>query len=288
MHLSKARELYSDYQEGTLSPAMRQAFEQALEKNSEIRADYAEFVRVMGAFDAFAQKDLVEIPPLLHERISARIDQAEWEASRKKQSGFSFGFWRPAFYGAVGTLAIVGALYSLRVGNNGPVATASLTPGQSVVAPAAGPSAQYDNQQFSLMWTSEEPVTVVLTEKITGQEVETFRDLRGDITLPLRNDREDAVILRIENAGQAATTVALPGTMVTMELQQGEGTVAEFILALSQTYGELVYVPISLDTSRRVRWNFEQSDPIAAATPVLRDLELNIERRTPDMLVITN
>ncbi len=46
MKTERARELYSDYAEELLSPAMRQALEQHLAADPEAQADYAEFERV--------------------------------------------------------------------------------------------------------------------------------------------------------------------------------------------------------------------------------------------------
>lgn len=46
MKTERARELYSDYAEGLLSPAMRQALEQHLAADPDAQADYAQFQRV--------------------------------------------------------------------------------------------------------------------------------------------------------------------------------------------------------------------------------------------------
>ena len=46
MKMERAQELYSDYVEGTLAPALRQALDQHFDTDPSARADYARFARV--------------------------------------------------------------------------------------------------------------------------------------------------------------------------------------------------------------------------------------------------
>jgi hypothetical protein len=78
MKLERARELYSDYNEGTLSPAMRLAFEQHLDADAAARTDYEEFTRIYSTLDAQSE-DTVEVPMGFRAKV---LEMAEAEMRR--------------------------------------------------------------------------------------------------------------------------------------------------------------------------------------------------------------
>lgn len=61
MKIERARELYSDYAEGLLSPALAQALEQHLEASPEGRADYEQFAQVYHLLDT-EEAATVDVP----------------------------------------------------------------------------------------------------------------------------------------------------------------------------------------------------------------------------------
>jgi hypothetical protein len=61
MKTERARELYSDYAEGVLSPALAQALEQHFESEPDARADYEQFQQVYSLLDTM-QGDEVAVP----------------------------------------------------------------------------------------------------------------------------------------------------------------------------------------------------------------------------------
>ena len=61
MKPERAQELYSDYAEGTLAPALRQALEQHFEADPSARADYARFARVYTLLERPLEAE-VEVP----------------------------------------------------------------------------------------------------------------------------------------------------------------------------------------------------------------------------------
>ena len=82
MTLEQAQELYSDYHEGALTPAMRLAFEQTLTANEQIRNDYASFAAVY-AFTNVGLSDQVEVPIGFRSSV---LQRASVEGSRRQPS----------------------------------------------------------------------------------------------------------------------------------------------------------------------------------------------------------
>ena len=110
MKMERAQELYSDYAEGTLTPALRQALEQHFEADPAARADYAEFSAV---YSLLAQPidDEMEAPSGFRAKIMERVSaQQEQRVAATNRTGWLGWFVRPARQRATG-----GALAALAV-----------------------------------------------------------------------------------------------------------------------------------------------------------------------------
>ena len=91
MKMERAQELYSDYAEGTLTPALRQALEQHFEADPAARADYAEFSVVYSLLEQPAGEE-VEAPSgfraKIMERATAQQEQKVAATSRSSWLGW--------------------------------------------------------------------------------------------------------------------------------------------------------------------------------------------------------
>ena len=86
MKTERAQELYSDYAEGTLTPALRQALEQHFDADPEARADYARFSAVYSLLEASAVEEMdapLGFRAKILERVAAQQDQREGSAVRR-------------------------------------------------------------------------------------------------------------------------------------------------------------------------------------------------------------
>jgi hypothetical protein len=84
MKLERAQEIYSDYKEETLSPAMKLALEQHFEAESGAREDYDQFSQLFSMMST-ATPEEVEVPNGFRASVMARVSQ---EASnRRKDTG---------------------------------------------------------------------------------------------------------------------------------------------------------------------------------------------------------
>ncbi len=114
MKLERAQELYSDYAEGALTPALKLALEQHFEADAAARADYDQFARVYSLLEQPAMQEL-EAPLGFRAKILERasLEQAKRESTLTQRATNTFAGWfsavphRRATGGALAALAMV-------------------------------------------------------------------------------------------------------------------------------------------------------------------------------------
>ena len=115
MKTERARELYSDYAEGALSPAFKQALEQHFEADWDARADFDQFMRVYALMDAPELREEIEVPLGFRAKVLelAAQEQARREAVPSRRAALTITGWfsswghrRQATGGLVAALAV--------------------------------------------------------------------------------------------------------------------------------------------------------------------------------------
>ncbi len=103
MKPERAQELYSEYTEGTLTPALRQALEQHFEADPAAQADYAQFSQVYALSEQPLGEEL-EAPLGFRAKILERVteQQGRREASSSRAAGWLGWFTPPAHRRATG------------------------------------------------------------------------------------------------------------------------------------------------------------------------------------------
>lgn len=93
MKLERAQEIYSDYAEGTLSPALKLALEQHFAADPSARADYEAFARVYALLEQPAAD--VEVPAGFRTRVleHAAAEQGRREATQSFRTPRPAGTW---------------------------------------------------------------------------------------------------------------------------------------------------------------------------------------------------
>jgi hypothetical protein len=140
MKTERARELYSDYAEGLLSPALAQALEQHLESEPDARADYEQFQQVYSLLDTM-QGDEVAVPLGFRAKVLelAAEEHARREAAPSVAGWFSN--WNPfrrrqatggivAAFAVIALAAVVVEHIDQSVANFGP--TGSMLPDTTI------------------------------------------------------------------------------------------------------------------------------------------------------------
>ena len=108
MKPERAQELYSEYAEGTLTPALRQALEQHFDADPAARADYAQFAQIFGLLAQPAGQE-IEVPLGFRAKVLERVAaQQEQREAAPRAAGWLGWFTPPAHRRATG-----GALIAL-------------------------------------------------------------------------------------------------------------------------------------------------------------------------------
>lgn len=128
MKQERAQELYTDYAEGLLTPALRLALEQHFAADPDARADYDQFAQVYALLEAPDTQE-VEVPLGFRAKILERVaaEQAKREITFTQRAATTFTGWfsavphRRATGGALAALAVVALMGVLFVhpGGNG-------------------------------------------------------------------------------------------------------------------------------------------------------------------------
>lgn len=255
MNQDKARELFSEYREGTLTESLRAAVDSALASDSVLKQEYVEFDRVLSGLEQTSGENF-EVPFDLHDRIMARIDKSIFEERRKAKSGW-FSGWRLGAIGAVAAVGLVATLVSINSGGNTDVST-----GESISMPRkAGLTLVNKEGQLIVRHPAAQGKSILVKDETTGKLVQMF-ELKGEkLESPQENTGDVAAILRIEAVDGSESTsylVAVPGKKANTALS-GSGTMGDLAKNLADTYREPVEIAVT-DMSTPVGWTFEAGE----------------------------
>ncbi len=145
MKLERAQELYSDYAEETLTPALRQALEQHFDADPAARADYARFSSVY-ALLSLPAGDEAEVPHGFRAKVLERASAEADRRSAAKSAGWLARLVPPAYRRAAG-----GALAAL----------AAVTVAAVLTVPPSRPGASQSGVLPSLAAPPPTPATLV-------------------------------------------------------------------------------------------------------------------------------
>jgi hypothetical protein len=147
MKPERAEELYSDYAEGTLTPALRQALEQHFEADSSARADYGRFSKIYTFLEQPGEAE-VEVPLGFRAKILERVasQQTVREATWSQRTATLFTGWfsttpqRRLAGGALAGVAVAVLAGVMLVHPNGGSEKENIFPGTPSITIPAGPS----------------------------------------------------------------------------------------------------------------------------------------------------
>jgi len=283
MNQEKAREFFSAYYEGTLDGALRQAFEQRLNADATLQADYAAFVETINELTSMRHEE-IEIPIYLSDRIATRLEEVQ-EQSRPRVPVWTNWIRGLAFSG-LAAAAIVGAVINLQ-SQGGDIGEANL-----VGAPAAAPMLKFagEGSSVKLAFAPTGKATVVISSGITGNEIKRY-ELDGTSTsgvraldAPLTNDHAQTALFSVRVNDEAPILVAVPGTG-RPSTASGEGSVTDLAVAIASQQRVPVIVKVA-DTTKRANWNLEGTSGRDSALDALKPLGYSLEEREPGVLTI--
>ncbi len=303
MKTERAQELYSEYAEGTLTPALRQALEQHFEADPNARADYAQFSQIYALLEQPLGEEL-EAPLGFRAKILERVteQQGRREASSSRAAGWLGWFTPPAHRRATG--GALAALAAVVIG--GVIVTNQRPPhldgsfdsglGPSISAPAITGLVQSVDMQsgtnyhlFHLHLPDAVPAATVSAYVITATEQITDPSHLGDATPAvsaqhLTNHQGLQIPIAPVDAPPAGSTLNLLAEYKLDAASQPAGAEAVFtpfgaadsatpapvnadfldgMQAVASHYGATVIVDVSASPTQAVTADFSGSDPLA-------------------------
>lgn len=272
MKLEQAQELYTDYMEGTLSPAMRLALEQHFERDAEAREDYKAFRLIVASFEKVQP---LELDPPSGFRASILERVTSQQAAAAKPQSFSFADTiRDWFSGSqlrrmgsvgVATVAVAAVVFAGFHGHNNATSTTlngnmGLTiPTNSVSTTVLGVSMKSgdDGNQYHLFRVhlpASIPEATVNAEVLSDPSQITDTAARTAQARPalkqavdLTNDEELQIPVALLQAVPADATITLLVQWQPTDSQQAVGEQVVFTPANPDAAGTTV--PVSPDSS---------------------------------------
>lgn len=281
MNLSKARDFYSAYYEKSLDEGLRQAFERAMELDSQVSAEYQQFVRIMDQLKVLEAP--VQVPTDLHLKIRERVD-AHIIAQEQKAKVHSWFFgWKPIAYGAVAAVAIIAGLVSISNQGGGRFSAA----GMGGAVKDSSPKLAMEDGTLTLRFASSKANDVSIKEATTGRAMFGGQVTGQELVAPIKNSSENAVVVSVRfGSVYDPFLIAVPGSKVAGE-GTGLGTPVQMIAVLAQRFSTPVVVQGDV-AATAVAWDFEGTDPLAAVKDELDMLGLKAEIREGGLVWISS
>ncbi len=300
MKTERAQELYSDYAEGTLTPALRQALEQHFEADPAARADYEEFAAVFALLEQPAGEEL-EAPAGFRARVMERATvQQEQRVTSANRTSWLGWFVPPARQRATGgalaalAVVVVGGILLTHPGNPGGATSEGIIPGGEASA-VTGLVQSVDTKpgtsfhQFNLHLPSNIPAATVSAYVVTATEQITDPSHLGDATPAvtgqhLNNHQGLQIPIAPVDAPPAGSTLNLLAEYKPDAASQPAGVEAVFtpfgaadpaivapvntsfldgMQAVAAHYGATVIVDVSSAPTQPVTADFSGTDPAA-------------------------
>lgn len=273
MRLDKARELYSDYLEGTLDKALKASFESELKRDPSIKADFESFKTFYSELPELLD---VKAPVMLglEDQIKQKLDLSAWE-SKRKNSGRWFSQFRLGLAGALSLAVIAVAYISFNKFTNGP--------SMSGILPSGGAPQLFTMKDgkyiFSLPSDPSSQVTFTMSD-LQGEGSSSITSSRGSSLsqTPIENNGKLARAVEIDISGTDQKYIlAMPGSTPHPQMH-GNGTVAEMALAIANTFHTPVVV-IDIDSTAQISWNFSGTDARQNAMAAVQSMGWSVDRQ---------
>lgn len=281
MNANRARGHFSAYFEGSLERGLKEALERAFANDPALREEYRSFSATMTALDHLRDEEL-RIPEDLHERVSRRLDHHFYELNRSRKSQWLHS-WRSVVAAAAVGCALVVAAWQVFAGGPGGFGAglgAPFVPNREIQL------TENARGLVQLEYRTGDRETVEVRLLPSGEVLQSFHLSNQTLRAPVENRRPEAVLLEIRaTACVQPVWLALPGTNLS-RARQGEGTIGDLALALSDAFRTPVELRVH-DLGRRVGWSFTNSDDVDAASLALSGGNYHVVKLSSGILSIT-
>ncbi|HLK14571.1 MAG TPA: hypothetical protein VKT78_07175 [Fimbriimonadaceae bacterium] len=288
MTTEKARDFFSAYHEGSLDTGLRLSFEQKLNADAELRAEYDRFAATLDQLSKLRETP-IEIPFDLNERIGARLDRHLWEQKQVAPKAW-FMRLRLVTFAGLATVLLVGAVISIknhRGTTDGPIPAGPF-----------GTTTGSNGDQLTISMKQDQPVvyfspqakkTVVFRIEpgmTPFAETTVDKNLKLERTLENKNPETDLLNIQVLDAPKTdQAIIAIPGTHPE-NVATGTGTLEEFAKALAGKYRVPVWLNGIKDPLVQVNWDFKETDARRAADAALKG-QFTVDLREGNLITIS-
>ena len=278
MRINKAREYFCSYYEGTLEEGLRSQLEKSLAEDAELALEYQTYRKAIKAVEAMRETPIA-IPFDLNERIARRVDRAAYEQKEATRKPALLTWWRSLALGAVATVALIGALFTLQNRSNSQAFQASMLPGSDT-----GIKLEFTDGKWVAVTRGETSEHMIVRDLETGDIVQESKLEPVGVVFPIENRGLRARVLELEVRG-SKIHLAIPGTQRSTE-REGQGSLLDLVKAAAEFYGKAVR--LQSDTKiMNVQWMFA-NDEATLAEIKTTDREFRFEVREGGLFLVGN
>lgn len=281
MNSQQARDLFSEYREGTLEAGLREQFERALRQDASLRKDYEQFCAILMALEG-GRDEVIEVPLELSRRITESLETA---TPAPRRFNIIELFRSPLGYGVAAAVVLIPViLISLNRGGGSNASQASMLGGNTV--PTRSEFRMVESE-LSIVLQSPKSDQLEVRDGLEGPVEQTFEVGAKTLRQAFTNAKPEAqgFWFDFKEDTLADRYVVMPGrTLVTT--QEGEGSILELATAISNHQG--IAIEVANPTSERTfKWSLDETDNLESMVKKLRIQGLALSDNVSDVFLLT-
>lgn len=281
MNSQQARDLFSEYREGTLEAGLREQFERVLRQDASLRKDYEQFCAILMALEG-GRDEVIEVPLELSRRITESLETA---TPAPRRFNIIELFRSPLGYGVAAAVVLIPViLISLNRGGGSNASQASMLGGNTV--PTRSEFRMVESE-LSIVLQSPKSDQLEVRDGLEGPVEQTFEVGAKTLRQAFTNAKPEAqgFWFDFKDDTLADRYVVMPGrTLVTT--QEGEGSILELATAISNHQGIAIEIANPKSESS-FKWNLTPEDNLETMVEKLRVQGLALSDNVSDVFLLT-
>lgn len=281
MNSQQARDLFSEYREGTLEAGLREQFERALRQDANLRKDYDQFCAILMALEG-GRDEVIEVPLELSRRITESLETA---APAPRRFNLIELFRSPLGYGVAAAVVLIPViLISLNRGGGSNASQANMLGGSTV--PTRSEFRMVETE-LSIVLQSPKEDNLEVRDGLEGPVEQTFDVGAKTLRQAFTNAKPEAQGFWFDftNDALADRYIVMPGQTL-VKTQEGEGSILELATAISNHQG--IAIEVANPTSERTfKWTLDEQDNLETMVKKLRIQGLALSDNVSDVFLLT-
>lgn len=268
LNANKAKDLFSDYREGTLERSLKIAFEQAIEQDSHLKRDYEAFSLSYDQLQGLSQSD-VSLPDGLNDTILARIDKHVWDQKQRQTKPWALWARNSA---VVGSAAVV-LIFAVKGLSHRASTTAEGGIVNSYSRPVVTLTQTGDGVDIAINVSEKSHLQIVsMPDGNAIEDLDLVKPWQGT----LKNPNSSAAAFGLQLAGMKVNEViVLPGNNPASVDADDSKTLVDFAKSLADKYQVAVEVK-DLNPATPVTWKLHGTSAFLNATETTSTLNASV------------